>query len=206
MVQETTNDVNGAAAYASTPFEALACPSDMSVWSWKVPAPTTIARKRGWAVTSYMANWHAFAAMSGAGTPGRANRAQAMARPFGGISDGLSRTILFGEGMNQCDGAFRLAFWSDYRYLHGQNFGITWDGKQNTLFFQPAPKIENCNNWRAQALHEGSMNVCMGDASVQRLNKAMSRLEAPNLITDNPTMVGALGVWDRLMRANDGQN
>ena len=58
----------------------------------------------GWSLSNYMANYHVFAR-----DYIRAERSR-----FPLITDGLSNTIMFAEGMRLCDGTYRLALWSDY--------------------------------------------------------------------------------------------
>jgi hypothetical protein len=131
------------------------------------------------------------------------------------VTDGLSNTILFAEGMRLCDRNYRLALWNKHSVItNSHNFGVDWNGKGNTFMFQSMPSYKTCNNWRVQGLHFGTLGVCMFDGSVKSLHKDVSRRETSN--PDFPTLgVDAVfatndpsnefdGVWDRLMMATDG--
>lgn len=131
------------------------------------------------------------------------------------LTDGLSNTIMFAEGMRLCDKNYRLAFWNKYSVItNSHNFGVDWNGKGNTFMFQSMPHRLRCNNWRVQGMHFGTLAVCMFDGSVKALQKDISRRETSN--PDFPTIgVDAVfstndpshefdGVWDRLMMPTDG--
>jgi prepilin-type N-terminal cleavage/methylation domain-containing protein len=131
------------------------------------------------------------------------------------ITDGLSNTIMFAEGMRFCDNTYRFAFWSKFSYRHSHNFGVDWNGKGNTFMFQSMPHRTRCNNWRVQGLHFGTLGVCMFDGSVRSMQKNLTRRETSD--PDFPTIgVDAVfstsdpstefdGVWDRLMMPVDGE-
>ena len=82
---------------------------------------------------------------------------------FAGISDGLSNTILFGEGYSDCDKIGRIALYSWFYH----NFGLDWYQKPNTLMFQNRPREKDCDNWRAQGMHLSVINVGLVDGSVR---------------------------------------
>jgi len=129
------------------PYKILQCPGDPTatpnglVYEW-------------WGYTNYMANYNAWGNQDGLWT-----------RPqiFAQITDGLSNTILFGEGYANCDTIGRIALYSWFY----QAFGLDWYGQPNTLMFQDNPNPSLCDNWRAQSGHLGGMNVTMADGSVR---------------------------------------
>jgi DNA-binding transcriptional ArsR family regulator len=126
------------------------------------------------------------------------------------VTDGLSNTLMLGEGMRQCDSTYRLAFWSHYAYQHSHNFGVDWNGVPNTFMFQSIPKPKLCNNWRAQGMHFGQLACAFGDGSVRTLSRHLSRKEtsapdSPEWGVDPVMGTGDNGVWDCLLLPQDGQ-
>jgi prepilin-type N-terminal cleavage/methylation domain-containing protein len=191
------NGYVGVDAVSEHLFELLQCPNDPTWQSTGVPW----RYGRPWGFTSYQANWNAWT--NGIG-------AQAPSNPpvkFGDISDGLSNTILFGEGYALCDGRWRFHFYSAYDH---HNFGINWRREPNSYMFQDHPQVRNCNNWRLQGMHYG-LNVAMMDASVRTILPTISRREATDPDTDgtvigyDPIMGAANGTWDRLVLPRDGE-
>jgi prepilin-type N-terminal cleavage/methylation domain-containing protein/prepilin-type processing-associated H-X9-DG protein len=139
-------------------------------------------------------------------------------RQFAHIIDGLSNTILFGEGMRQCDNgqAFRYAFLPTAERGEEHSFGIdvgiteTSSGLPqdfgmaygNTLMFQQRPPMAGCNKYRLQANHDGVLNVAMCDGSVRAISARVSRREQcdPDVAgrefgrdTYNPDGLGGVG-------------
>lgn len=154
----------------------------------------------GWALTNYQANFHAFTF--------RGNQASPL--NFPSITDGLSNTILFAEGMRLCDGTYRLALWSNRSFQHSHNFGVDWNGVPNTFMFQARPHHIKCNNWRVQGLHYGQLAVAFGDGSVRTIPKHLTRREMsdpdmPEWGVDPTVGPGENGVWDRLMLIQDDE-
>jgi prepilin-type N-terminal cleavage/methylation domain-containing protein len=211
-------------------FPALHCPSDPSA-----VGPTKKIAFNGhgyggpafnWSLTNYQANflsWVQDAQMARVGVewavggpPLTGASLPKLDRNMGyrDITDGLSNTILFAEGMRLCDSTYRFAFWSKFNYRQSHNFGVDWNGKGNTFMFQSMPHRLRCNNWRVQGLHFGTLAVCLYDGSVRSLHKDISRRESSN--PDFPTIgVDAEfissdpshefdGVWDLLMMPADG--
>lgn len=191
-------------------FASLQCHSDPSgirggdMITWK--------NDRQWSLTNYMANVWAWGHID-------FNRDYSVKKvdytkpmKFATIQtqDGLSNTIMFTEGMRECDGLYRFAFWSDHRAPHSHNFGINWFGELNTWMFQGKSGRSICNNWRVQALHGSAINVALFDGSVRALDKKITHREETDSDTDgtvqdfNAQMGDADGVWDMLLKPHDG--
>jgi prepilin-type N-terminal cleavage/methylation domain-containing protein/prepilin-type processing-associated H-X9-DG protein len=158
-----------------TPYKVLQCPSDPSL------SPSGLVYSY-WGGTNYLANFNAFS------DPAMTNGVYALPVRFNQITDGLSSTILFGEGYQNCDGLGRIALYSWYYH----NFGIDWYQVPNTNLFQDRPGTgtcsDCCNNWKAQSGHRGGMNVCLVDGSV--------RVVSPNITQQT---------WTNAMLPQDGQ-
>jgi prepilin-type N-terminal cleavage/methylation domain-containing protein/prepilin-type processing-associated H-X9-DG protein len=138
------------------PFKILQCPSD----------PT--ANGDGlvynyWGSTNYVANYNAWVGEGSSGV-------WAYPARFASIKDGLSNTVLFGEGYSNCDRIGRIALYSWFYH----NFGLDWYGQPNTLPFQDLPDPKDCNNWRAQSPHRGGINVGLADGSVRVVSPSVS--------------------------------
>jgi prepilin-type N-terminal cleavage/methylation domain-containing protein/prepilin-type processing-associated H-X9-DG protein len=136
-------------------FKALHCPSDPTwddglVYGW-------------WGSTNYLANYNSWAG-SGWGLWVNPMR-------FPAITDGLSNTVMFGEGYANCDRIGRIALYSWYYH----NFGLDWYQQPNQFMFQDAPLPKDCDNWRAQSNHKGGINVALCDGSVRRVTAAVSQ-------------------------------
>jgi len=194
---ETVKETKGLDAYSDQVFKTLQCVSDPS----KLQASATPLWRynRPWSLSNYLANYQAFASDLKKTKPMR----------FSEITDGLSSTILFAEGMRLCDGTRRFALWNDYTYVDSHNFTADWNGQSNTYMFQSVPHHKKCNNWRVQGLHYGNLNVALADGSVRPLLRGISRLEVSD--PDNPEWgidpemgVNGNGVWDRLLLPTDG--
>jgi prepilin-type N-terminal cleavage/methylation domain-containing protein len=116
-----------------------------------------------WGYTNYLANYNAWGnGQNGLWTP---------PIRFAMITDGLSQTVLFGEGYSNCDTIGRIALYSWWYH----NFGLDWYQQANTLMFQDRPLLSQCDNWRAQSGHRGGMNVTMGDSSVRVVVPSISQ-------------------------------
>lgn len=122
-------------------------------------------------------------------------------RTFGHVTDGLSNTILFAEGMRQCDGGAvnRFAFLPCGRWTHEHSFGIepsftgtnsatVYNGSigpsvtatfpaGNTLRFQSRPAVATCNSFRIQANHGRYLMAVMCDGAVRAISSAVDARE-----------------------------
>ena len=145
-------------------YKIMQCPSD--------PTSSTNGLVYGyWGGTSYLANYNAWSPDPTAGL-------WAQPSPFAAITDGLSNTILFGEGYQNCDTIGRIALYSWYYH----NFGLDWYQQANTNMFQDHPPAKLCDNWRSQSGHISGMNVSMGDGSVRNVSASISQATWTNAL------------------------
>jgi prepilin-type N-terminal cleavage/methylation domain-containing protein len=124
-------------------------------------------------------------------------------RSFGHVVDGLSNTIMFGEGMRQCDGgsSYRFALLPSGYSPHEHAFGIEpsftgvnstvmFNGSLNatassgggfpagnTLRFQTRPSQATCNSFRVQANHGPYLMTVMCDGAVRAISSSVSARE-----------------------------
>ena len=139
-----------------TVHPVLHCPSDPTYHRGLVYG--------GWGATCYLANFNAWSTKESWG----------LWSPqvcFANYEDGLSNVVMFGEGYANCDRIGRIAFYSWFYH----NFGLDWYQERNTLMFQPAPAVKDCDNWRAQSAHPGGMHVAMADGSVRFVSGSISQ-------------------------------
>ncbi len=195
----TTTTYSGIYAHGKQPLDVLHCASDPSE-----PQPRGTIGWDGvnWALTNYVANHHAFRTppLAQATKPGN----------FNYIHDGLSNTILFGEGMRTCDGTHRIAFRSQWQSRHSHNFGIDWNGNRNTFMFQKSLVPYECIIWRLQGLHQGSINLAMMDGSVKSLAHTVERRDLNDPDDTAVQNINNMGprnlVWDRMILPADSDN
>jgi prepilin-type N-terminal cleavage/methylation domain-containing protein/prepilin-type processing-associated H-X9-DG protein len=137
-------------------YKVLQCPADPT------SQPNGLVYG-SWGYTNYLANYNAWGTgLGGVYTP-PVNLAS--------ITDGLSNTVLFGEGYADCDTIGRIALYSWYYH----NFGLDWYQIANTKMFQDRPAGKDCDNWRAQSGHRGGMNVALADGSVRQVSAGVSQ-------------------------------
>ena len=210
-VYETTRTtVQKVEAWEALSLPVLRCAADPS----EIPGDRMVLWRSGkpWSLANYQANLHAFVPLrrNAAGSFSLVSNAWQSPLPFAALRDGLSNVILLAEGMRQCDGTFRFAWWSDYRWQHSHNFGIDWHGVINTYMFQNAPARTGCNNWRVQGLHGSGLEVAMADGSVRTIEPGIARRELTDPDIDgvktghDPRMGTVDGVWDLLLMPRDG--
>jgi prepilin-type N-terminal cleavage/methylation domain-containing protein/prepilin-type processing-associated H-X9-DG protein len=138
-----------------TRFALLRCPVDPTGGEGTVYG--------SWGFTNYLANWNAWARTK--------QGLWAMPLKPNAFTDGMSNTVLWGEGYANCDRIGRIALYSWFYH----NFGMDWYQQPNTNMFQDNPPEALCDNWRAQSAHTGGMNVCMADGSVRIVNASVSQ-------------------------------
>jgi prepilin-type N-terminal cleavage/methylation domain-containing protein len=231
------------AAQSKIVLAEMQCADDVSV----TPGNATTVGPNGamWSLTNYMGNAHAFMRMgpriSGTASNGGLFGCDASGNPclisgstnpsppgrtFASITDGLSNTILFAEGMRQCDGgiANRMTFLPKDSGGQGHYFGIDHNGMGNTLMFQSRPGVKGCMKLRMQANHGTSLMTAMCDGSVRPLSHMISRRDEADpdvegrilgADTYNARARGSSaadnaddfpdGTWDLLMMPADGQ-
>lgn len=186
-------------------YALLQCPLDPSQQGGGLVDSNT------WGGTSYLANWNAFSNSLSTGPPGVLGGFWSPnnwgyftpAQTFSTMTDGMSQTILFGEGYQTCDSTPRIALYSASYH----NFGITpslseatfsqpvgafptgvvnaGNGLPNVLLFQTQPHLsplascptgqECCDSWRAQSGHAAGMYVGLADGSVRLVSSSISQ-------------------------------
>ncbi len=139
------------------PFKSLQCPADPTA------DPNGLVYSY-WGATNYLANYNCWASQTVYGLWAPPTR-------FPQITDGLSATVLFGEGYANCDRIGRIALYSWFYH----NFGLDWYQQSNTYMFQYMPLPKDCDNWRAQAPHVAGLNVCLADSSVRSVPRGITQ-------------------------------
>lgn len=198
-------------AWEAATLPVLGCAADPS----EIPTERMVVwrNRKPWSLSNYQANLHAFVPLrrNAAGSFSLVSNAWQSPLPFAAIRDGLSNVILVAEGMRQCDGSYRFAWWNNHRWQHSHNFGIDWNGVINTYMFQNAPPRAGCNNWRVQGLHGAGLQVAMADGSVRMIEPGISRREVTDPDIDgvqtghDPRMGKSDGAWDLLLMPRDGK-
>jgi prepilin-type N-terminal cleavage/methylation domain-containing protein len=163
------------------PLPLMRCPSDPTA-----DAKGTVGNGH-WAGTNYLANFHVFT-LSHHGLFAPPVR-------FGQITDGLSCTLLLGEGYQRCHNPHghteRIALLSD-----SEHFGVhpgTW--APDTYPFQDQPHTDACDPNRAQGIHAGGMSACFGDGAVRQVSAAVSPSAWQALLLPNDGAVVDPGDW-----------
>jgi prepilin-type N-terminal cleavage/methylation domain-containing protein/prepilin-type processing-associated H-X9-DG protein len=145
------------------PYKLLQCPSDPSIGETR-----GLVYGGYWGGTSYLANYNSWTCRDG-------GLWSPPVEPARQITDGLSNTVLFGEGYQTCGGPSayvgRIALFSWFYH----NFGMGWDQQANQFMFQNAPPIAGCDFFRAQSGHQAGMNVALADGSVRSVAPTISK-------------------------------
>ncbi len=214
-------DTGGILNFSTATFPLLQCGADPTGNTTMLSQETVEGRT--WGTTNYLINyhvvspgeWHQF-------NFGRTDADSPFPRPVrtAELRDGLSTTILFGEGYSMCDGTPRLALLNTQSNGNPDNwrpwydcFGIDWQKRPNTYLFQAGASEFDCNNWRAQSGHTGGMNIALCDGSVKFITDQLSTRE---IVTTRPAGIEygvnarfdnkqPWGVWDRLLLPRDGE-
>ena len=152
-------------------FKVLQCPADPTR-----NGETGLIYGDYWGATSYLANYNAWVTDRKAGVWGTAVN-------FAIFTDGLSNTVLFSEGYQDCDRIGRIALYSWFYH----NFGLDWYQQPNTLMFQTNPDIRDCDNWRTQSGHPAGVHVGLADGSVRMVRSGISQ-----------------STWDSVLLPRDG--
>jgi prepilin-type processing-associated H-X9-DG protein len=150
-------------------YKLLQCPSDPTITQsglvydalWGGTSNLDIYR---WGGTSYLANYNSWTCRDG-------GLWSPPVEPARQITDGLSNTVLFGEGYQTCNGIVRIALFSWFYH----NFGMDWFQQANQLPFQNAPPITGCDFFTAQSGHQAGMNVALADGSVRSVAPTISK-------------------------------
>jgi len=108
--------------------------------------------------------------------------------PLVRITDGLSQTVMLGEGYAVVDRTntprIALLAWTYH------SFGLDWGGYANTRMFQVNPKQKTESSaFAAQAGHPEGMNVAMFDGSVRLLRQGISQSTWNALLIGNDESV-----------------
>lgn len=160
----------------ATPVAAYLCPSEPNPRGPKGEGRGLIDGIGGptnWAVGNYGANYYVF------GNPRRADVEGST--KFSQISDGLSKTVFFGERYANCintgrtSGGLYTTLWSDATSFWRPTFCTNTlsrtppgEGYQPCTKFQVTPHyLNNCDASKAQSPHPGGMHCGIGDGSVR---------------------------------------
>lgn len=160
------------------PVPVYLCPADYTTASGL--SQTSNGGADGFAVGNYVANYLVFGNPAGASDP---ICVQGYTKLPGGVPDGLSNTIFFGEAFGSCglgtgspsSGSSTASLWADstqeWRPImchNNQPSKVVNPGYAPCYMFQVQPTMfGTCDPSRAQSPHSGGMNVALGDGSVR---------------------------------------
>ena len=178
-----SNNNYGGLQYSQV-LPVLICPTDHTNEDGK--GMTTYGGANGWGTSNYAANYYVF------GAPEKPN-VQGSKR-FASITDGLSNSILFAEIYATCgsSGDVNLLYgslWADSNSVWRATFCTNNTGKNPATAgypacakFQTRPHWTNaCDAGRAQSIHPGGIQVCLGDGSVRMLPDSLDATIWANL-------------------------
>ena len=172
------------------------CPSDPTANPTLISAayPPPFSASIPSAPSNFAANWLVFGTsvrvaqpIGAAGTYTGANRFPEF------IRDGTTKTILFSEKYQVCQGSNAANsgynLWAAVGNQAGAHFAATFSGavyQFNTAIPQSRPAIGTCVTTSVQSGHTGGVNICMGDASVRNISYTVSQNSWAALMTPYP--------------------
>jgi prepilin-type N-terminal cleavage/methylation domain-containing protein/prepilin-type processing-associated H-X9-DG protein len=172
------NDPRYCGGQYMVPVSVYLCPADYTALAGM--SQTTNGGADGFAVGNYVCNYLVFGNPNGTSD---ASCIQGFTRLPGGIPDGLSNTIFFGEAFGSCglgtnnpaSSSSVASLWADstqeWRPImchNSQPYKTVSPGYAACYVFQVQPTMfGTCDPSRAQSPHSGGMNVALGDGSVR---------------------------------------
>ncbi|MCA9206125.1 MAG: DUF1559 domain-containing protein [Planctomycetales bacterium] len=180
FIEQTTiyDKLDPAQTYAGLQYQqvigAFLCPSEVSTTDGK--CSTTNGGANGWGATTYAANYYAF----GNPTAGSDGLRVQGSNTFASMLDGSSNVIFFTEIFGTCGWNGNIAscygsLWADSNSVWRPVVCTNSTSKVTSAAGYPAcSKFQVRKNWltqcdpsRAQSMHPGGIQVCLGDGSVR---------------------------------------